>query len=65
MMCFMNHFAGKVTNQVFFYVKWSFGTLGHQAQSFGNPKNMCIHRHIGLVPNDTGDDIGRFSTYSG
>lgn len=56
----MDVLFGKVFDKLFFNFIGSLGIHGDESQSFGYPKDVCIHGHVGLVPDDRGDHIGGF-----
>lgn len=39
--------------------------IGGEAQAFGNAEHVCVYRHIGLLVNNAGDNVGGFAPYPG
>ena len=60
----MDEFAGDVLDQLFFRRKRCFGIYG-QADAGGDAEYVGVHRHIGLVVDDGGDDVGCFAADAG
>lgn len=64
-MCDVNVLFWDVLDELLFDFQGSFGSQRYQTQSAGNPENMRINGHIGLIPNYRGDDICGLAAHSG
>jgi hypothetical protein len=59
-----NVFLRDMPDKLFFYFQGGFAILIYKPEPFGNPENMGINSHCGLVVNHRRNNIGSFTSHT-